>query len=121
MRSPHWWPSFLPSRGLGSRLGEGRHPLPGGCLGEPGHARRLDRPGGGCRPDYRLTSTVFAPVLPVCWMMNRAATWRGLHQLIRAPFLWEKTPHTNSKPAAVQATTVKSQPDRPVAELTLAA
>lgn len=50
MRSPHWWPSFLPSRGLGSRLGEGRHPLPGGCLGEPGHARRLDRPGGGCRP-----------------------------------------------------------------------
>ena len=70
---------------------------------------------------YRLTSTVFAPVLPVCWMMNRAATWRGLHQLIRAPFLWEKTPHTNSKPAAVQATTVKSRPDRPVAELTLAA
>ena len=43
---------------------------------------------------YRLTSTVFAPLLPVYWMMNWAATWRALHQLITAPFLWEKTPHT---------------------------
>lgn len=43
---------------------------------------------------YRLTSTVFAPLLPVYWMMNWAAAWRGLHQLITAPFLWEKTPHT---------------------------
>jgi hypothetical protein len=47
---PHWWPSFLPGGGhrmsplvaivsphvLGSRgLGQGRHPLAGGGLGEP--------------------------------------------------------------------------------------
>jgi glycosyltransferase XagB len=70
---------------------------------------------------YRLTSTVFAPLLPVYWMMNWAATWRGLHQLIRAPFLWEKTPHTNTKAAAVQVATVNSRPGQPIAELTLAA
>jgi glycosyltransferase XagB len=51
---------------------------------------------------YRLTSTVFAPLLPVYWMMNWAATWRGLHQLITAPFLWEKTPHTASLKTGVQ-------------------
>ncbi len=43
---------------------------------------------------HRLTSTVFAPLLPVYWLMNWTASWRGLYQLIRAPFLWEKTPHT---------------------------
>jgi glycosyltransferase XagB len=36
---------------------------------------------------------VFAPLLPAYWAMHWAASWRGLYQLIRAPFLWEKTPH----------------------------
>ena len=43
---------------------------------------------------HRLTSVIFAPLLPAYWLMHWAATWRGLHQLIFAPFLWEKTPHT---------------------------
>jgi len=41
----------------------------------------------------QMTSAMFAPLLPVYWMMNWAACWRGLYQLIFAPFLWEKTPH----------------------------
>ena len=43
---------------------------------------------------HRLTSIVFAPLLPAYWLMHWTATWRGLYQLISAPFLWEKTPHT---------------------------
>jgi glycosyltransferase XagB len=53
---------------------------------------------------YRLTATVFAPLLPVYWMMNWAATWRGLHQLVTAPFLWEKTPHTAARTNLPSAT-----------------
>jgi len=44
---------------------------------------------------HRMTGTVFAPLLPIYWAMHWVATWRGLHQLIVAPFLWEKTPHTS--------------------------
>ena len=43
---------------------------------------------------HRLVSAVFAPLLPAYWLMLWTATWRGLHQLIACPFLWEKTPHT---------------------------
>jgi glycosyltransferase XagB len=42
---------------------------------------------------HKLTSAVFAPLLPAYWLMHWTASWRGLYQLIRAPFLWEKTPH----------------------------
>jgi glycosyltransferase XagB len=42
---------------------------------------------------YKLASAVFAPLLPAYWVMHWAASWRGLYQLIRAPFLWEKTAH----------------------------
>jgi glycosyltransferase XagB len=42
---------------------------------------------------HKLTA-VFAPLLPAYWLMHWTASWRGLYQLIRAPFLWEKTPHT---------------------------
>jgi glycosyltransferase XagB len=48
---------------------------------------------------HKLTSAVFAPLLPAYWLMHWTASWRGLYQLIRAPFLWEKTPH----PAAAAA------------------
>ena len=37
---------------------------------------------------------VFAPLLPAYWLMHWTASWRGLYQLIRAPFRREKTPHT---------------------------
>ena len=43
---------------------------------------------------HKLASAVFAPLLPAYWVMHWTASWRGLYQLIRAPFLWEKTPHT---------------------------
>jgi glycosyltransferase XagB len=46
---------------------------------------------------HRMISVVFAPMLPAYWVMHWTATWRGLHQLIVAPFLWEKTPHTASR------------------------
>jgi cellulose synthase/poly-beta-1,6-N-acetylglucosamine synthase-like glycosyltransferase len=49
---------------------------------------------------HRLISAVFAPLLPIYWVMHWVATWRGLHQLIVAPFLWEKTPHGASTGAA---------------------
>jgi cellulose synthase/poly-beta-1,6-N-acetylglucosamine synthase-like glycosyltransferase len=42
---------------------------------------------------YKLVSAVFAPLLPAYWVMHWTASWRGLYQLIRAPFLWEKTAH----------------------------
>jgi glycosyltransferase XagB len=47
---------------------------------------------------YKLTSAVFAPLLPAYWVMHWTASWRGLYQLIRAPFLWEKTAHTAVAP-----------------------
>jgi glycosyltransferase XagB len=43
---------------------------------------------------HKLTTAVFAPLLPAYWLMHWTASWRGLYQLIRSPFLWEKTPHT---------------------------
>ena len=48
---------------------------------------------------HKLAPAVFAPLLPAYWAMHWTASWRGLYQLIRAPFLWEKTPH----PAAAAA------------------
>ena len=42
---------------------------------------------------HKLAPAVFAPLLPAYWVMHWTASWRGLYQLIRAPFLWEKTPH----------------------------
>lgn len=42
---------------------------------------------------HHLAKAVFAPLLPAYWAMHWTASWRGLYQLIRAPFLWEKTPH----------------------------
>jgi len=42
---------------------------------------------------HHLARAVFAPLLPAYWLMHWTASWRGLYQLIRAPFLWEKTPH----------------------------
>jgi glycosyltransferase XagB len=42
---------------------------------------------------HHLVKAVFAPLLPAYWALHWTASWRGLYQLIRAPFLWEKTPH----------------------------
>jgi cellulose synthase/poly-beta-1,6-N-acetylglucosamine synthase-like glycosyltransferase len=40
-----------------------------------------------------LASSVFAPLVPVYWLMYWWAAWRALYQLVRSPFVWEKTPH----------------------------
>ena len=42
---------------------------------------------------HKLASALFAPRCPPTGPMHWTASWRGLYQLIRAPFLWEKTPH----------------------------
>ena len=44
---------------------------------------------------HRMIDAVFAPMLPAYWVMLWTATWRGLHQLIVSPFVWEKTSHTS--------------------------
>jgi cellulose synthase/poly-beta-1,6-N-acetylglucosamine synthase-like glycosyltransferase len=49
---------------------------------------------------HKLVSAVFAPLLPAYWVMHWTASWRGLYQLIRAPFLWEKTAHPAVSAAA---------------------
>ncbi len=35
----------------------------------------------------------FAALAPLYWTLHSFAAWRALHQLIRNPWLWEKTPH----------------------------
>lgn len=39
----------------------------------------------------------FAWLLPIYWGLISIASWRGIIQLIRNPFYWEKTSHGNSK------------------------
>lgn len=31
--------------------------------------------------------------MPVYWLLHAYAEWRGLVQLVRAPYRWEKTTH----------------------------
>jgi glycosyltransferase XagB len=38
-------------------------------------------------------SAVFAPLVPLYWLMYWWAAWRAIYQLVRSPFVWEKTPH----------------------------
>ena len=35
----------------------------------------------------------FALLAPLYWVLHSIAAWRALDQLIRRPFVWEKTPH----------------------------
>jgi cellulose synthase/poly-beta-1,6-N-acetylglucosamine synthase-like glycosyltransferase len=35
----------------------------------------------------------FALLAPLYWVLHSIAAWRALEQLIRRPFMWEKTPH----------------------------
>jgi cellulose synthase/poly-beta-1,6-N-acetylglucosamine synthase-like glycosyltransferase len=44
---------------------------------------------------YRLTP--FAILMPAYWALLSIASWRGLIQLIRKPFYWDKTSHGVSK------------------------
>jgi cellulose synthase/poly-beta-1,6-N-acetylglucosamine synthase-like glycosyltransferase len=45
----------------------------------------------------------FAVLNPVYWCLHSIAAWRALHQLIRNPFHWEKTPHGLTSQEAVLA------------------
>jgi cellulose synthase/poly-beta-1,6-N-acetylglucosamine synthase-like glycosyltransferase len=38
-----------------------------------------------------------AAVTPIYWLMLSLAAWRALAQLLRAPHLWEKTPHGDAR------------------------
>ena len=65
---------------------------------------------------HKLASAVFAPLLPAYWAMHWTASWRGLYQLIRAPFLWEKTPHPSGRRrvrTSESQTTIGHPPNRP--------
>ena len=39
----------------------------------------------------------YALLMPVYWVLHSVASWRGLIQLIKNPFYWDKTSHGNSK------------------------
>jgi hypothetical protein len=42
----------------------------------------------------RLLSNVWTiPLMPIHWLLLSAAAWRGLLQLLREPYRWEKTEH----------------------------
>ena len=44
---------------------------------------------------YRYTP--YALLMPLYWVLHSIASWRGLIQLIRNPFYWDKTSHGVSK------------------------
>jgi hypothetical protein len=44
---------------------------------------------------YRYTP--YALLMPVYWILHSIASWRGLIQLIRNPFYWDKTSHGVTK------------------------
>ena len=52
----------------------------------------------------------FALLAPLYWVLHSIAAWRALEQLIRRPFMWEKTPHglQGSQPVAAAAETVEA-------------
>ena len=41
----------------------------------------------------RVSEMALVLTYPLYWLLISAATYRALWQLLRAPFLWEKTPH----------------------------
>jgi glycosyltransferase XagB len=45
----------------------------------------------------------FALLAPFYWMLHSIAAWRALDQLVRRPFVWEKTPHGLLDPTAYEA------------------
>jgi cellulose synthase/poly-beta-1,6-N-acetylglucosamine synthase-like glycosyltransferase len=38
-----------------------------------------------------------ATLVPLYWLLHAFAGWRGLVQLVRAPYTWEKTPHRQAR------------------------
>jgi len=44
----------------------------------------------------QMLTALFAPLLPAYWVMLWIASWRAVHQLITAPYVWEKTPHATT-------------------------
>jgi glycosyltransferase XagB len=49
-----------------------------------------------------LDLSPFALLVPLYWLMISAAAYRALWQLIRDPWLWEKTPHGTSRMCPVE-------------------
>ena len=67
---------------------------------------------------YRLLP--FALLAPLYWVLHSIAAWRALHQLIRNPWYWEKTPHGLSHVTAmagVSAVSEDSPEDRPASQV----
>lgn len=45
------------------------------------------------RARYGLGTALLAVLHPVYWLLHAVAAWRAAVQIIRRPFVWEKTPH----------------------------
>jgi hypothetical protein len=41
----------------------------------------------------KMSFSHLACLLPGYWLLYWVAAWRALFQLVRSPFVWEKTPH----------------------------
>jgi cellulose synthase/poly-beta-1,6-N-acetylglucosamine synthase-like glycosyltransferase len=52
----------------------------------------------------------FCFTLPAYWVLISVAAWRGLWQLIRDPFFWEKTPHGLSRHTPPQLVAARDVP-----------
>jgi glycosyltransferase XagB len=50
-----------------------------------------------CSKLKKLRYLPYALLMPIYWVLLSVASWRGLIQLIRKPFYWEKTSHGISK------------------------
>ncbi|OBJ50112.1 hypothetical protein A9W95_24600 [Mycobacterium sp. 1423905.2] len=47
-------------------------------------------------PEQRRSHLRAVAALPLYWVAHWVAAWRALYQLIKAPFLWEKTAHRST-------------------------
>ena len=52
-----------------------------------------------CLKLKKYRSIPFTVTMPLYWVLHSIASWRGLIQLIRNPFYWDKTSHGVSKAA----------------------
>ncbi len=61
----------------------------------------------------RQALPLIAAATPVYWLMLSLAAWRAVIQLVRAPHLWEKTPHKRGEPDVPHAAAPSGWRGRP--------
>ncbi|QNI08605.1 glycosyltransferase [Mycobacterium kubicae] len=60
--------------------------------------------------DQRRSHLRAIAALPLYWLAHWVAAWRALYQLVKAPFLWEKTAHRGAATTATGAVNRLSEP-----------